>query len=129
MAVQSVAEFVSKLSTNQALRDRLEDANLAELLAIARDHDLHFGQADQLYAHAKHSLELWGTAPAVSDEADQADQAVADFIGKVAKDPGLKAELESADLEQLLSLAKAHGLDLGNADDLYATAKASMEIW
>jgi hypothetical protein len=32
-------------------------------------------------------------------------------------------------LEQLLALAKAHGLDLGIADDLYAKAKSQMEIW
>jgi hypothetical protein len=126
MAEHSLAEFVSKLSTNQSLRDRLEDANLADLLAIAKEHDLHFGQAEQLYSHAKHALELWGTAPAASD---QADPAVATFIGKAAQDPDLKAELESADLEQLLALSKAHGLDLGIADDLYAKAKSQMEIW
>ncbi|NDG03224.1 MAG: Nif11 family protein, partial [Synechococcaceae bacterium WBB_34_004] len=40
MADQTVAQFVAKLGENEALRERLESANLAELLAIAKEHDL-----------------------------------------------------------------------------------------
>ena len=37
--------------------------------------------------------------------------------------------LRIANLEQLLSMAKAHNVDLGHAQDLYDKAREQLEIW
>ncbi len=60
MAHPSVTAFVEQASGSDSLKQRLQSADLSELLAIAREHDLHMGEADALYAHAKHGMELWG---------------------------------------------------------------------
>ena len=65
MAHPSVTAFVEQASGSDSLKQRLQSANLSELLAIAREHDLHMGEADALYAHAKHGMELWGIGHSV----------------------------------------------------------------
>ena len=129
MADQTVAQFVAKLGENEALRERLESANLAELLAIAKEHDLKFGHADELYAHAKHAMELWGTAPGGGQPLGNPDPVGSSFLEKAKVDPSLQKTLETADLEELLAIAKTHELDFGHADDIYASAKSELEIW
>jgi hypothetical protein len=129
MADQTVAAFVAKLAKDEKLRDQLEDADLAELLAIAKEHDLRFGAADELYAHAKHSMELWGTAPG-SEAPQQAPSAkVSAFLSQAKANPDLRAQLEEANLEELLALARRYELDMGHADALYSAAKSELEIW
>ena len=56
MAHPSVTAFVEQASGSDSLKQRLQSADLSELLAIAREHDLHMGEADALYAHAKHGI-------------------------------------------------------------------------
>ena len=54
---------------------------------------------------------------------------VSSFIEQVKANPGLQEKLESADLEELLAIAKTHDLDFGHADSIYTTAKSELEIW
>ena len=128
MAHPSVTAFVEQASGSDSLKQRLQSANLSELLAIAREHDLHMGEADALYAHAKHGMELWGIGHAV--EAPSQSPALSGcVVGSGEDQPELKQKLENADLEQLLSMAKAHNVDLGHAQDLYDKAREQLEIW
>jgi hypothetical protein len=129
MTDQTVAQFVAKLGLDEALKARLESANLAELLAIAREHNLNFGHADELYAHAKHAMELWGTAPGIAKPVSEPTPVISNFLAAAKANPDLKEKLESADLEELLSIADTYELDFGHADAIYASSKGEMEIW
>ena len=131
MAHPSVTAFVEQASGSDSLKQRLQSANLSELLAIAREHDLHMGEADALYAHAKHGMELWGIGHAVEAPSQSPRQSapVGALLDQVKTSPELKQKLENADLEQLLSMAKAHNVDLGHAQDLYDKAREQLEIW
>ena len=60
MVHQSVSTFVGKVKSDDSLKQRLQSADLGELLAIAHEHDLHLGEAKALYENAKQSLALWG---------------------------------------------------------------------
>ena len=51
------------------------------------------------------------------------------LLDQIKTSPELEQKLESADLEQLLSMAKAHNVDLGHAQDLYDKAREQLEIW
>ena len=50
------------------------------------------------------------------------------LLDQVKTSPELKQKLENADLEQLLSMAKAHNVDLGHAQDLYDKAREQLEF-
>ncbi len=129
MADQTVAKFVAQLGNDNVLKARLESANLAELLLIAEEHNLQFGHAHDLYARAKHSMELWGTAPTSTAPVGDPIPVVSSFIEQAKANPGLQEKLESADLEELLAIAKTYDLDFGHADSIYTTAKSELEIW
>ena len=129
MAHPSVTAFVEQASGSDSLKQRLESASLSELLAIAREHHLHMGEADALYAHAKHGMELWGIGHAVEAPSQSPSAPVGALLDQVKTSPELKQKLENADLEQLLSMAKAHNVDLGHAQDLYDKAREQLEIW
>ncbi|MEB3240731.1 MAG: Nif11 family protein [Synechococcus sp.] len=128
MVHQSVSTFVGKVKSDDSLKQRLQSADLAELLAIAHEHDLHLGEAKALYENAKQALELWGVGH--SDAAAQAPSpAVGSLLQAAQANPELQQKLAGANLEQLLELAHHHSIDLGHAKDLYAKARESVEIW
>jgi len=129
MAHPSVTAFVQQASGSDSLKQRLQSANLSDLLAIAREHDLHMGEADELYAHAKHGLELWGVGHAVEAPSQSPSAPVGALLDQIKTTPELQQKLQNADLEQLLSMAKAHNVDLGHAQDLYDKAREVLEIW
>ena len=74
-------------------------------------------------------MELWGTAPGGGQPLGNPDPVVSSFLEKAKVDPSLQKTLETADLEELLAIAKTHELDFGHADDIYASAKSELEIW
>jgi len=128
MVHQSVSTFVGKVKSDDSLKQRLQSADLAELLAIAHEHDLHLGEAKALYENGKQSLELWGLGH--SDVAAQTPSpAVGSLLQAAQANPELQQKLAGANLEQLLELAHHHSIDLGHAKDLYAKARESVEIW
>ena len=129
MAHPSVTAFVEQASGSDSLKQRLQSADLSELLAIAREHDFHMGEADALYAHAKHGMELWGVGHEIEAPKQSPSAPVGALLDQIKTSPELKQKLESADLEQLLSMAKAHNVDLGHAQDLYDKAREQLEIW
>ena len=87
------------------------------------------GEADALYAHAKHGMELWGIGHSVEAPSQSPSAPVGALLDQIKTSPELKQQLENADLEQLLSMAKAHNVDLGHAQDLYDKAREQLEIW
>ena len=128
MVHSSVATFVSKAQGDHSLKQRLQSADLAGLLAIAHEHDLHLGEADALYAHAKHGMELWGVGHSDAAPAVTPSKGVDNLLQAAQDNPQLKQQLAGANLAQLLELAKAHDIDLGHAKALYEHAREQLEI-
>ena len=129
MVHSSVASFLSKAKDTDSLKQRLQSADLAELLAIAHEHDLHLGEADALYAHAKHGMELWGVGHSDPKPESTPSQGVDALLQAAQDNPQLQQELAGANLAQLLDLARRHNIDLGHAQALYEQAREQLEIW
>ena len=129
MVHQSVSTFVGKVKSDDSLKQRLQSADLGELLAIAHEHDLHLGEAKALYENAKQSLELWGVGHSDAAAQEAPSPAVGSLLQAAQANPELQQKLAGANLERLLELAHHHSIDLGHAKDLYAKARESVEIW